>query len=293
MKIILTGSLGNISKPLAEELIAIGHQVTVISSNAEKQTTIESMGAVPAIGSLKDDYFLTEVFSNADAVYTMVPPDFTAQDPLAHYFSIGNSYAKAINESGIKRVVNLSSWGAHLPKGTGIIEGSYHVEKIFAELADVSITHLRPTSFYYNMFHYMDMIKTSGIMGANFGGKDKVVMVSPLDIAAAAAEELVIIKKGIRYVASDERKCSEIASILGKAIGIPNLQWLTFSDQKVQDSMESHGVPLPIAIKLVELNSAIHNGLLREDYDLHPPQNMGKVKLEEFAKEFAFAYHQK
>ena len=35
MKITITGSLGNISRPLTQKLIAQGHEVFVISSNAE------------------------------------------------------------------------------------------------------------------------------------------------------------------------------------------------------------------------------------------------------------------
>jgi nucleoside-diphosphate-sugar epimerase len=43
MKIILTGSLGHIGKPLAQELVQKGHAVTVISSNPEKQKDIEAL----------------------------------------------------------------------------------------------------------------------------------------------------------------------------------------------------------------------------------------------------------
>jgi uncharacterized protein YbjT (DUF2867 family) len=46
MKIVVTGALGNISKPLAIALIENGHQVTVISSNTEKIKNIEALGAV-------------------------------------------------------------------------------------------------------------------------------------------------------------------------------------------------------------------------------------------------------
>jgi nucleoside-diphosphate-sugar epimerase len=52
MKIIVTGSLGNISKPLTEILVAQGHAVTVVSSDPNKQGAIESLGATPAIGSI-------------------------------------------------------------------------------------------------------------------------------------------------------------------------------------------------------------------------------------------------
>ncbi len=45
MKIILTGSLGNISKPLTKYLVGKGNTVTVISSKAERQKEIEALGA--------------------------------------------------------------------------------------------------------------------------------------------------------------------------------------------------------------------------------------------------------
>jgi NAD(P)H dehydrogenase (quinone) len=37
MKIIVTGSLGNISQPLTEILVAQGHAVTVVSSDPKKR----------------------------------------------------------------------------------------------------------------------------------------------------------------------------------------------------------------------------------------------------------------
>jgi hypothetical protein len=48
MSIDLTGSLGNISKPLATELVQ-RHLVTVISSNANKKKEIEDLDAKSAL----------------------------------------------------------------------------------------------------------------------------------------------------------------------------------------------------------------------------------------------------
>jgi uncharacterized protein YbjT (DUF2867 family) len=75
MKVVVTGSLGNISKPLTKELVKKGHRVTVISSNPEKQKEIEALGAIAAIGTLEDVDFLVSTFTGADAVYCMVPPN--------------------------------------------------------------------------------------------------------------------------------------------------------------------------------------------------------------------------
>ncbi|HEY0610496.1 MAG TPA: NAD(P)H-binding protein, partial [Chitinophaga sp.] len=137
MKITLTGSLGNISKPLAIQLIAAGHQVTLISSSADKKADIEALGAKPAIGSITDTDFLTAAFTGAEVVYTMVPPNFAVPDLLQYFTNTGNSYAAAIRRSGVQHVVHLSSMGAHLDPSPGPIAGAREVEAILTGLEDV------------------------------------------------------------------------------------------------------------------------------------------------------------
>jgi uncharacterized protein YbjT (DUF2867 family) len=296
MKVIVTGSLGNISKPLTKELVAKGHAVTVISSKPEKQTDIEALGATAVIGSLEDVDLLVSTFTGADAVYCMVPPNnyFDLNlDLLAYYRRLGNNYARAIEQSGVKRVVNLSSIGAHLEKGSGILLGAHDVEQILNELSsDVTITHLRPTSFYYNLFGYIDTIKAVGSIVANYGADDKIPWVSPIDIAAVIAEEIAIplVGRKVRYVASEQLTGNETARILGAAIGKPDLQWIIISNAQMLGGLESAGMNPQIATGLVEMYASLHSGLLAEDYYRNKPTVMGKVKLADFAKEFAAAF---
>ena len=292
MKVIVTGSLGNISKPLARELVQKGHSVTVISRKLEKQKDIEALGATATIGSLEDVDFLVSIFTGADAVYAMVPPNFTEPDQVAYYRKIGRSYAQAIQQSGVKRVVHLSSYGAHLDKGTGFILGSHNVEGILNGLSDVAITHLRPTYFYTNLYSFVGMIKGLGFIGANYGGDDKMVVVHPIDIAAAAAEEIETpaTAKKVRYVGSDELTANEIARTLGAAVGKPDLKWVTFTDEQMREGMEKRGMPAHLVANFVEMGASTHSGAMREDYELHKPIAMGQVKLADFAKEFAAAF---
>lgn len=292
MKIILTGSLGNISQPLAQELVQRGHAVAVISSKADKQPAIEALGATAAIGSLEDADFVTATFTGADAAYCMIPPNFGAPDARAHYRTIGDSYVQAIKRSGVSRVVHLSSWGADLAEGTGFILGSHDVENLLNKLTGVAITHLRAGYIYYNLNNYIGMIKGQGIVGSNYGGDAGIVMVAPADIAAAAAEELTTPAAPghiVRYVASDERTPDEIARVLGAAIGKPELKWVAFGDAQMQAALEQRGMPAPAVASMIALGRSIQNGALRQDYDRHRPA-LGKVKLEDFAWEFAAAY---
>ena len=71
MKIVLTGSIGHISKPLAVDLIAKGHSVTVITSKTDRQTEIEAIGAKAAIGSIDDAEFISSTFTNRNFCPTL------------------------------------------------------------------------------------------------------------------------------------------------------------------------------------------------------------------------------
>src|ERR1700712_1108890 len=118
MKIIVTGSLGNISKPLATKLIQAGHEVKIISSKPERASEITAIGAEALIGSLEDESFLNAAFAGADLVYTMIPPNFAAPSVRKFMNDTTKNYVSAIKKAGIKKVLNLSSIGAHLSEGT-------------------------------------------------------------------------------------------------------------------------------------------------------------------------------
>ncbi|MGH2510766.1 MAG: NAD(P)H-binding protein [Ktedonobacteraceae bacterium] len=298
MKITITGSLGHISKPLTQELVQKGHSITVISSNAERKKDIEALGAAAAIGTVEDVHFLTSAFKGADAVYCMLPPAPSFFDPNLDLTTtantVANNYARALRQSGVKRVIHLSSVGAHTDKGNGLIVVHYNVERILKELpSDVAITHMRPVGFYYNLFGFVNSIKTQGVIASNYGADDMMPWVSPIDIAAAVAQEITTPLAGrkIRYVASDELTCNEVASILGAAIGKPDLKWIVIPDEQPQSGLIAAGMNPSVASGMVEMNASMHSGKLFEDYYRNKP-TLGKVKMKDFAKEFAVIFNQ-
>ena len=296
MKIIVTGSLGHISLPLTKELVQKGHEVIVISSKPEKQKDIEALGATAAIGTMEDAEFLTATFRGADAVYTMIAPGnfFDPNfDLMAECRKLANNYVQAIRQSGVKHVVHLSSIGAHTDKGNGILAFHHNVEQILGTLPpDVSIKFMRPVGFYYNLFAFIQTIKTQGAIISNYGGDIKDLWVSPLDIAAVIAEEMEKPFDGrtVRYIASDEVSPNEVAGILGKAIGKPDLKWIAIPDDQMLNGMIAAGMNPNIARGLVEMNAS-RLTILYEDY-YHNRPVLSKVKMTDFAKEFAAVFNQ-
>ena len=293
MKIIVTGSLGHISRPLVEKLTAAKHDVTVISSNADRKEEIEALGAKASIGSVGDLAFVTETFKGADAVYTMVPPTFSASDWKQHIAGVGKIYAQAIAAAGVKNVVNLSSIGAHMPEGCGPVSGLYHVEQALNALEGVNVKHLRPGFFYYNFFANLGMIKHMGIIGGNYGEHAKLVIADTGDIADAAAEELLNLSftgKSVSYVISDEKTTDEVAGILGAAIGNPDLKWVNFSDEDTKAGMLQNGVPEDIARNYTEMGAAMRSGEMAKEFNSIKSAKFGKNRFETFAPAFAEAY---
>jgi uncharacterized protein YbjT (DUF2867 family) len=289
MKIIITGSLGNVAKPLAQQLIEEGHEITVVSSNEEKKSEIESLGAHAAIGSITDFDFLVQTFEGADAAFLMTPPNMGGINIVENTINAGRNYAEAIKQTGVKRIVMLSSIGVESPVDNGPIKGLHFIEKFYNDLENTSVTFLRAGYFYINFFNDIPLIKNAGIIGANYPKNAKIPLVHPTDIAKAAAEELVKNSEGknVRYIVSDVRSASDLAQAFGSAIGKPELPWVEFKDEESLTGMIQAGVPQEMAELYTEMGLGIRNGVVQKDFIEHNSYADGEIKLEEFAKEFA------
>ncbi len=292
MKYVITGSAGNISRPLAERLLAEGHEVTVIGRSKEHLKPLTDKGAKAAVGTVEDAAFLKEAFAGADAAYTMTPPQAAGGKNM--YEEVAANYAGAIKANNIRYVVNLSSTGAHLAEGAGPVSGLYLTERELNKLSDVNILHLRPGFFYVNFFSSIGMIRDMGILGGNYGDSNtKLILSYPGDIAETAAEillELSFKGHGVRYHASDERTLGDVARVLGAAVGKPDLPWVQFTDEQAYEGMVGAGIPEVMASKYAEMGKAMRTGIMWEDFQKNRPAKFGKTKLEDFAKIFATVY---
>ena len=294
MKYVITGGAGHVSKPVAEKLLAAGHAVTVISRQRENIQELIDKGVTAAIGSVEDAPFLSATFEGAHAVYTMVPPNYSAPDWKSWIGQIGANYAEAIRKAGVQYVVNLSSIGAHLPDGAGPVSGLYRAEQALNSVKDLHVRHLRPAYFFNNLLGNTEMVKSMNVIGSNFGGENfTMVLVDTNDIADVAARELLNLNftgQSVRYIASDERDLNEVARLIGNAVGKPSLPWVIFSNEQAYEGMVQAGVPKEIAGNYAEMGNALRTGIMSEDYWKNKPV-LGTVKAEDFAERFAAIYN--
>jgi uncharacterized protein YbjT (DUF2867 family) len=289
MKITITGSLGHIGKPLTKKLVAAGHDVTVISHNNERKEAIGALGARAAIGSVSDAAFLTKALTGAEAVFAMTPPAMGGTNIIANTVNAGKAFATAFKQLGTPRVVMLSSIGADLPDKSGPIAAIHQIEKIYGEVEGTAFRFLRAGYFYTNFLNDIPLIQGAGIIGGNFPAATRLPLAHYEDIAAAVADELQkpFTGKEVRYVISDVRTPAEIAATLGAAIGNPQLPWVEFTDEQAIAGMKQGGISAELAELFAEMGAGFRSGRLLQEFEKSGAPVTGRVKLEDFAKEFA------
>lgn len=294
MKYVLTGSIGHITKPMAERLISAGHDVSIITSSNNNVAKIEALGAKALVGSVYDSDFVNTALAGADGVYLMIPPNMAAPNFLEAQKTVANNYINAIVKNEIKNVVQLSSIGAHLRTGAGPIDGLAYLEEKLEAIEGINVKMLRPSYFFYNLFSMIPLIKHANIMGSNFNMQDeKFVLTHTNDIAEVAAKALSNLNfsgKSIEYISSDERTSTEITSVLSNAINKPGIPWVEFKDEESLQGMLGAGLAPSISGAYVQMGKSIREGKLQEDYWKNKPSKMGKIKLEDFALEFKAAF---
>lgn len=290
---VITGSTGNTGKYIAEHLLAAGKQVTVISRSADHLKSLTDKGATAAIGSLENADFLTKTFTGATAIYAMIPPNFAVKDFSGYQAVVTQALVTAIKSSGVKNVVTLSSIGAHSDQ-TGVVAGLYKLEQALNAVPELNALHLRAGFFMQNFFGNIGLIKGMNINGGfPINGDLKMPMVHTNDIGATAVKNLIALDfkgKSHTYVAGTrDVSLAEATTILGQAIGKPDLAWVTFSYEQAAQGMAQMGMQEGLVNGYVQFGKATNEGILMADYQ-RKPEYTTATSIEDFAKEFAYAY---
>lgn len=290
---VITGANGNVGRRLAEILLAEGKRVRVVSRNVDRLQPLAQRGAEVCMGSLQDEAFLAQTFQGARAAYVMIPPNHQAENLRAYQNRVGNVIFNVLKNAGVDYIVNLSSLGAHRPDKTGPVLGLYDQEQRLNWLEKANLVHLRPTFFMENLLSNIHLIKTRGINGTPLRGDLALPMVATKDIARVASEYLLELGfKGIvvrELLGQRNITMNEMTQILGKAIGLNNLQYVQFSFEEAESSMIEAGFSRDVAQSLLQLYGSINERIVIVGTE-RTDENTTETPFEEFAESFAAAY---
>lgn len=286
--IAIMGATGHTGMKITHALLRRGERVRALGRTEGKLVTLAHAGADVLAGDAADPRFLTDAFGGADAVYTLLPTDRRSSDYYSRQQQEGEAIAQAISDASVRHVVALGALGADLTDRTGLIAGLRAHEERLLRIAHANMTLLRPASFFENFSDQLGLIEQHGMVADSVIPDLAIPMVATRDIADAAVTALtvrdwsgVVVREllGPRDVTH-----TEVARILGSAIGRIDLQYVQLSDSDMTAALVDSGCSVSFATLYVEMTRAFNEGTVRPQHG-RTRANTTRTRFEDFVKE--------
>jgi len=264
---VIIGASGNTGHVLATRLLEAGQKVRVVGRSQERLQEFADKKAEVAVADLRDEHALITAFSDASAVFVMIPPSMTSPNYRAEQDQTSDMLAKAIKKTGVPNVVSLSSVGADKPSGTGPIAGLHYLEERLNEIADLNALHLRAAYFMENTLSQVTPIRMMGATAGPIHADLRIPMIATRDIGNAAADALLKLdfrgKQTKELHGERDISYHEVTAIIGKAIGKPELAYKELSSAEFRAALEQMGASANVAGLIAELGEALNSGHIK------------------------------
>ncbi|MGA7458612.1 MAG: NAD(P)H-binding protein [Candidatus Korobacteraceae bacterium] len=290
---VILGASGNTGSIIADSLLSKGKKVRVVGRDAGRLQSFVRKGAEAFTGDVSDAVALTKAFSGARAAYLLLPPITSREDQERE----SDAIAKAAKDSGLRYAVYLSSYGAHVPEGTGPVTGLHSSEQKLNAISGLNVLHLRAAYFMENNLAAIGMIQGMGIFGHALLPDLKMPMIATPDVGDYAAQRLLALdfsgKQTRELLGERDLSMTEATAAIARGIGKPDLRYEQFSYDQMQQGLEQMGMPPKKAAVYIEMFQAINEGVLAAR-EPRSPENSTPTSFEKFVQDvFAPAYHGK
>ena len=291
---VVTGATGNTGRIIVNGLLARGEKVRAMARSADHLKSEVAKGAEAFVGQLGDSDALARALDGAKAAYLMIPPDITNPDFRSYQDQLVESIGKAVEKAGLSHAVVLSSVGADKAEKTGPVLGLHNFEERLNRIKALNVLALRPAYFMENTLPQATLIKMFGMTAGPLRGDLTLPMIATRDIGEYATNALLKLdfqgKQTRELLGQRDLSYNEVASIIGKAIGNPDLKYTQLPDEQVRGGMMSMGMSGSIVDLLLEMAAALNSGQMKE-LERRTAANTTPTSYETFvAEEFVPSY---
>jgi uncharacterized protein YbjT (DUF2867 family) len=288
------GATGNIGSVITKKLLEQGEKVRVVGRNAARLEQFVHKGAEAFVADVKDTEALTKALTGVRGAFLMLPPGMTSPDYRVEQDVESNAISTAARNSGLQYAVNLSSIAAHAPAGTGPILGTHSAEKKLDAVERLNVLHLRPAYFMENHLPAISMIQMMGIYGGALRPELRIPMIATRDIGAYAAERLLQLdfsgKHTRELLGERDLSMAEVATAISRGIGKPDLFYVQFSYEQMEQTLVQMGVPAKTAAYFMEMFQGLNTGIVA-GLEPRSEANTTPTSIETFVKDvFTPAY---
>lgn len=293
---VVLGASGHTGAIVANTLLDRGQQVRTVARNVEHLASLTKRGAEPIAADVTNPTALNNALKGAEAAYVLIPPNISTNEVRAFQERVSDAIAAAVRTSGIKTVVALSSIGAEKSSGTGPVVGLRNLEQKLNAIDGVNVLNLRAGYFMENTLPQVSVIRMLGSMAGPVTPTVKLPMIATRDIGNAAADALLRRdfggKQTRELLGQRDLDYTELARIIGTAIGKPDLAYVQAPDDQLRPAFQQIGMSANMVELLLEMSHALNSGDMRA---LEPRnvENTTPTSFERFVQEeFSPAYRQ-
>ena len=254
---VIMGATGQVGGAALEALKQRGATVRAVSRDPARAG---GLGVETVRGDASDTASLVSAFKGAEAVFVLLVPPALAEDVLAESRAAAQSIASAVREAKVPHIVALSSVGAHLGEGNGIVRALHDFETALAGAAP-SIVFVRPGDFLENWAAVLPAVLEAGVLPS---GK------LPLEAHSDAVSALDVGRPGEparQDLRSDaDRQCPGTRAVFAARPAVPS------SREETVAGLTAAGLGADYAEKLADLDEAFNAGRLAF------PANSGELR---------------
>jgi len=288
---VILGASGNTGSLIANFLLSKGQKVRVVGRDVRRLQRFVRKGAEALTAEMTDAAALSKALGGARAAYLLLPPITSREDQERQ----SDAIAKAVKDSGLRYAVHLSSYGAHVPEGTGPVTGLHSSEQKLNAISDLNVLHLRAAYFMENNLTAIDMIHGMGLFGHALLPDLKLPMIATRDVGDYAAQRLMDLdfsgKETRELLGERDLSMAEATAVIARGIGKSNLRYEQFTYDQVQQVLVQMGMPPEKAAVYIEMFEAINAGLLAAR-EQRSPENSTPTSFEQFVRDVFVAAYQ-
>lgn len=290
----ILGATGNVGSVIANGLLAKGEKVRVVGRDSNRLDKFVRRGAEAVTANIQDATALTQALVGVRAAFLMIPPKVKSQDYRADQEVASDAIVSAVRQADLRYAVFLSSIGAHVPAGTGPIAGLHSAEEKLNAVGGLNVLHLRPAYFMENNLAGIGMIHAMGVLGNALRAELKIAMIATRDIGDYAARRIYSLdfsgKETQELLGERDLSMNETAAIIARGIGKPDLRYVQFPYEQVQQVLVQMGIPVKTAALFIEMYKAFNEDVVVAQ-EPRSAENTTPTPLEKFVQEvFAPAY---
>jgi NAD(P)H dehydrogenase (quinone) len=258
------GATGQVGEVVARELLNTGAEVRALVRAPQRARSLREQGAELVVVDARRAWTLSAALAGTRGAFVLVPPCAQEWDPLGSAAEIVRSLARALRTARPPVVVALSSIGAHLACGSGLVAAEHLLEEALWDCAP-SLTFVRSAWFLEEWAGAVWPARRHGVLPSTFAPLDRgVPQVSAVDVGRLCADALLAGVVGARVLEvkgpCDYSPCEVadgLSAVLGRSVEAQALSECLWEETFVERGDSRVGARLRM-----ETLCAVNDGIL-------------------------------